>query len=142
MCEHYLIQELDAQSPTKRPNPKADLVSLCVPYLTRAIKSGPFLHPLLCLTRPLHSNRKLPPFQLRLQATIITSYIKMADTMKEDFTETADVSLDAERGPATEKDSFDVHWDGGDADPLNPRSFSYTRKWLILGVVGLSALCV
>lgn len=32
VCEHYLIQELKAQSPTKRPNPKADLVSLCVPY--------------------------------------------------------------------------------------------------------------
>ena len=66
----------------------------------------------------------------------------MADTMKEDFTATADLSLDAERGRSIEKDSFEVHWDGGDADPLNPRSLSYTRKWLILGIVALSALCV
>ena len=54
----------------------------------------------------------------------------------------ADVGLDAERGPSMEKDLFEVHWDGGDADPLNPRSFSYARKWLIMSVVSLSALCV
>ena len=57
-------------------------------------------------------------------------------------TATADVGLDAERGPSIGNDPFEVHWDGGDADLLNPRSLSYARKWLILLVVSLSALCV
>ncbi|KAL8792170.1 MAG: hypothetical protein Q9195_005266 [Heterodermia aff. obscurata] len=57
-------------------------------------------------------------------------------------TTTADVRLDAKRCSFIENDSFEVHWDGGDADMGNPRSLSYVRKWLILGVVSLSALCV
>ncbi|CAN8102500.1 unnamed protein product [Discula destructiva] len=55
---------------------------------------------------------------------------------------TADKYSAAEQRLATEKDPFEVHWVGGDADPLNPRSLPYARKWLIFSVVSVSALCV
>lgn len=54
----------------------------------------------------------------------------------------ADIVLDAERGITIGNNSFEVHWDEGDSDPLNPRSLSYARKWLIFLVVSVSALCV
>lgn len=57
-------------------------------------------------------------------------------------TATADIGLDVERDTPIEYDPFEVHWDWGRADPLNPRSLSYARKWLILLVVSVSALCV
>jgi hypothetical protein len=44
--------------------------------------------------------------------------------------------------PATEKDPFEVGWDGGDDDPLCPRSFSKIRKWVIVTVVCSASLCV
>jgi hypothetical protein len=37
---------------------------------------------------------------------------------------------------------FLVKWDGGDADPLNPRSEGKLRKWLIVLVISMSSLCV
>jgi len=42
--------------------------------------------------------------------------------------------------PDSEVD-FLVQWDGDD-DPLNPRSFSTARKWLIVLVVSLGSLLV
>lgn len=36
---------------------------------------------------------------------------------------------------------FEVGWDGGDADPLNPRSFNTARKWLIVSIVSICAFC-
>ncbi|KAI1104428.1 putative bicyclomycin resistance protein [Jackrogersella minutella] len=41
----------------------------------------------------------------------------------------------------TEKDPFEVSWDGDD-DPLCPRSMSIVRKWLVVITVGLGSLCV
>ncbi|KAG5984023.1 hypothetical protein E4U55_006388, partial [Claviceps digitariae] len=41
-----------------------------------------------------------------------------------------------------EKDPFEVGWEGGDADPLCPRSFSRKRKWLITFIVSHVSLCV
>ncbi|KAK8024482.1 MFS general substrate transporter [Apiospora rasikravindrae] len=57
-------------------------------------------------------------------------------------TAATDRGLDVERFSISESDSFDVRWDGGDSDPLNPRSLSSLRKWLIFAVVSVSALCV
>jgi len=48
---------------------------------------------------------------------------------------------DVEAG-AVEKDPWEVHWDGGDNDPSNPRSMSFGRKWLIVIIVSASSLCV
>ncbi|PBP27685.1 MFS general substrate transporter [Diplocarpon rosae] len=45
-------------------------------------------------------------------------------------------------GQTREKDSFDVGWDGGDSDPLNPRSLSLARKWLVVLIISASSLCV
>lgn len=42
--------------------------------------------------------------------------------------------------PENEKD-FIVQFDG-DADPDNPRSMSFARKWLITAIVCLCSLCV
>lgn len=41
-----------------------------------------------------------------------------------------------------EKDPFEVHWENGDNDPLNPRSMSIARKWLVVIIVSASSLCV
>ncbi|KAF5134481.1 Efflux pump atB [Metarhizium anisopliae] len=37
--------------------------------------------------------------------------------------------------PGGSKDPYEVGWDGGDNDPLCPRSFSKGRKWLITSIV-------
>jgi hypothetical protein len=58
------------------------------------------------------------------------------DSMQED-------GGDAEAGGAhAEKDPFEVHWEGGDSDPLNPRSMTMARKWIVVIVVSTSSLCV
>lgn len=44
-------------------------------------------------------------------------------------------------GRETEKDPFDVAWDGDD-DPLCPRSMSLVHKWVIVIIVGMGSLCV
>ncbi|KAI1343822.1 MFS general substrate transporter [Xylariaceae sp. FL0016] len=43
--------------------------------------------------------------------------------------------------PNSEKDPFEVSWDGDD-DPMCPRSMSIFRKWLIVVIVGMGSLCV
>ena len=40
-----------------------------------------------------------------------------------------------------EEKPFEVQWDG-DHDPLNPRSFSTAKKWLIVVIVSMSSTCV
>lgn len=45
-------------------------------------------------------------------------------------------------GAQPEKDPFEVGWEGGDSDPLCPRSFSKGRKWLIVAIVSMVSLCV
>jgi hypothetical protein len=47
---------------------------------------------------------------------------------------------DAEGQP--EKDPFEVGWDDGDKDPLNPRSKSKFAKWAIVIICSMSSLCV
>lgn len=49
---------------------------------------------------------------------------------------------DLEGGALGEKDPYDVVWEGGDADPMNPRSMSLARKWLVVLIVSASSLCV
>lgn len=44
--------------------------------------------------------------------------------------------------PGGSKDPYEVGWDGGDNDPLCPRSFSKGRKWLITSIVSHVSLCV
>lgn len=51
-------------------------------------------------------------------------------------------SEDVEAAGVVEKDPWEVHWDGGDSDPLNPRSFAKARKWVIVIIVSMSSLCV
>jgi hypothetical protein len=51
-------------------------------------------------------------------------------------------SGDVEAGGQAEKDPFEVRWDGGDSDPMNPRSRSMTRKWVVVLIVSASSLCV
>jgi hypothetical protein len=41
-----------------------------------------------------------------------------------------------------EQAKYEVTWDGGDADPLNPRRFGHLRKWWIVLVLSASSLCV
>ncbi|KJZ78482.1 hypothetical protein HIM_01873 [Hirsutella minnesotensis 3608] len=55
----------------------------------------------------------------------------------------SDISSSADEASTfQEKEPFEVEWDGGDADPLNPRSFTKGRKWLIVCIVSIVSLCV
>ncbi|TVY24708.1 Efflux pump [Lachnellula hyalina] len=51
-------------------------------------------------------------------------------------------SEDIEAVGVVEKDPWEVHWEGGDSDPLNPRSLSTAKKWVIVIIVSMSSLCV
>lgn len=50
----------------------------------------------------------------------------------------------AEPSPSAvpEKDPYEVTWDGGDADPLCPRSMGTARKWLIVFITCFGSACV
>ncbi|KAK4034418.1 major facilitator superfamily domain-containing protein [Parachaetomium inaequale] len=41
-----------------------------------------------------------------------------------------------------ERDPFEVGWEGGDSDPLCPRSFPTWRKWLIIAITSVGSFCV
>ena len=41
-----------------------------------------------------------------------------------------------------EPDRFDVGWDGGDDDPLCPRSMPLGKKWLMVFITCFGSLCV
>lgn len=56
------------------------------------------------------------------------------------FKDDGDTEKDAENGEDPNKD-FEVRFDG-DSDPLNPRSFSKTRKWIIVAIVSAGSTCV
>lgn len=48
----------------------------------------------------------------------------------------------ADSGQAQDPEKqFEVQWDGG-SDPMNPRSMSKPRKWLVVILVSMSSLCV
>lgn len=40
------------------------------------------------------------------------------------------------------RDPFEVGWDGGDSDPLCPRSLPTWRKWLIIAITSVGSFCV
>ncbi|PTB77834.1 MFS general substrate transporter [Trichoderma longibrachiatum ATCC 18648] len=48
----------------------------------------------------------------------------------------------AEAGARPDKDPYEVGWDGGDNDPLCPRSFSKPRKWLIVLICAVGSFTV
>jgi hypothetical protein len=64
------------------------------------------------------------------------------DISKADLTKPASLS-DGEKAepPQPADEAFLVEWDGDD-DPLNPRSFSSFRKWLIIFIVSMGTLNV
>lgn len=41
-----------------------------------------------------------------------------------------------------DKDPFEVAFDGGDTDPMSPRSMNTARKWLIVSVLSGAGLCL
>ena len=48
---------------------------------------------------------------------------------------------DREQGEE-EKDPFEVGWQNGEKDPMNPRSKSKIAKWAIVLICSLASLCV
>jgi hypothetical protein len=40
------------------------------------------------------------------------------------------------------EDRYQVRWDNGDEDPMNPRSMTLLRKWVVVSTVSASSLCV
>lgn len=47
-----------------------------------------------------------------------------------------------QRREAEEKDPFEVAWENGERDPMNPRSKSKLAKWAIVLICSLASLCV
>ncbi|KAH8601211.1 major facilitator superfamily domain-containing protein, partial [Bisporella sp. PMI_857] len=47
-----------------------------------------------------------------------------------------------QNGVAAEKDPFEVRWDGGENDKMNPRGMSLLRKWVVVIIVSASSMCV
>ncbi|KAG8170129.1 hypothetical protein KVR01_000874 [Diaporthe batatas] len=45
-------------------------------------------------------------------------------------------------GEARDRDPFEVGFEGGNADPWNPRSMGLARKWAIVGLTSLGSFCV
>lgn len=45
-------------------------------------------------------------------------------------------------GNAASQEPFLVTWEGGDADPLNPRSMTKLKRWAVVCIVSGSSLCV
>ncbi|KAJ4350413.1 uncharacterized protein N0V89_009034 [Didymosphaeria variabile] len=45
-------------------------------------------------------------------------------------------------GGSASADPYLVRWEGGDADPMNPRSMTTLRRWCIVLIVSASSLCV
>ncbi len=41
-----------------------------------------------------------------------------------------------------DQDHFEVGWEGGDADPMCPRSMPTWRKWVIIGITSFGSFCV
>lgn len=64
------------------------------------------------------------------------------DEGTEDHVVGAAGSNDIEGRSAPVKDPFEVHWNGGDSDPMNPRSFSTAKKWTVVLIVSASSVCV
>ncbi len=67
----------------------------------------------------------------------------------EGYRQRVDDGVDSEREEAQDQDNtqaarypFEVGWDDGDADPLNPRSMSPFRKWLIVFLTCSGSFCV
>lgn len=53
-----------------------------------------------------------------------------------------DSSDDVEGQPVHDKDPFEVAWEGGDGDPMCPRSMPVWRKWMIVLVTSFGSFCV
>lgn len=51
-------------------------------------------------------------------------------------------SCDEESEGSAGVDPFEVHWEGGDSDPMNPRSQSLLRKWIVVLIISASSMCV
>lgn len=47
-----------------------------------------------------------------------------------------------DEGGAPVVDEWEVQWEGGESDPLNPRSLSMFKKWIVVLIVSASSLCV
>ncbi|KAH8729533.1 major facilitator superfamily domain-containing protein [Ilyonectria robusta] len=54
----------------------------------------------------------------------------------------ANSSDDQAQDSPAEKDPFEVGWDGGDEDPMCPRSFGKVKKWTITVIVSMASFCV
>ncbi|KAK4212144.1 major facilitator superfamily domain-containing protein [Rhypophila decipiens] len=87
------------------------------------------------MTLATNNNTEGPPAHIISKASVALPPV----------TTTADADIDIELSTLGQDDGnhlYEVQWEGGDADPLNPRSFSTFRKWVIYNIVCSSALCV
>jgi hypothetical protein len=64
------------------------------------------------------------------------------DTSKTATPDMARADQKAQSPPSTEKDTYEVGWEGGEADPLCPRSYSTLKKWRITLVICFVSLCM
>lgn len=53
-----------------------------------------------------------------------------------------DEENDVEQQAGEDKDPWEVSWENGDLDPMNPRSMRKAKKWAVVLTVSLASLCV
>lgn len=85
----------------------------------------------------LTSGSRRTPNQLTETRSIATDGFSVTDLDNNDSSAGQDLSR-AEKVPTSD---FEVGWDG-DNDPVSPRNFSTTKKWLIVFVICISSFLV
>lgn len=60
----------------------------------------------------------------------------------EESSQTSGPAAGGQQRNGAEKDPFEVSWDGGDGDPLCPRSMPRAKKWLIVAITSFGSFCV
>lgn len=63
-----------------------------------------------------------------------------ADTAQDDARDKPAVDSEAQSEEPV-KDPYEVGWDGGDNDPMCPRSMGTARKWMIVIITSIGSMC-
>ena len=103
--------------------------------------------------KPTFAPLRPPPSQRRLSLETISTLRRErsnngwgCDDLEEDAAGAGGViapyNHPAAAGSGVEVDPYEVGWEGGDADPLNPRGLPVWRKWVIVGITSVGSFCV
>ena len=90
-------------------------------------------------TRSRNNSLARAPTSLRSVSRIKSNNGYGCDDPEDESDESGDMEG---RHAQVEKDPYEVRWEGGDNDAMNPRSMGLGRKWVVVLIVSASSLCV